>query len=132
MPGADGTQEQPQVQPAAPATHISVPRHVSDISDISRYQESGQPNILDRIPANIQAWIAFRLVFYFECCDRGNAWATLVKGIFNHDHRPTHRHNAGTVLDHAELLDLDDAKALGGRMLRRMLFPGMWLTKWLT
>jgi hypothetical protein len=57
---------------------------------------------------------------------------TRVKGIFDHDNRPTHHHNAGTMLNHAELLDLDDAKVLGGRMLRRMLSPGMWLTKWLT
>ena len=127
----DQAQGQPPVQPVA-AAPISVPRHVSDISDVVRYQESGQPNILDRTTANIQAWIAFRLVFYFECCDRGNVWATLVKGIYDHDNRPTHRHNAGTMLSHAELLDLDDAKVLGGRMLRRMLSPGMWLTKWLT
>jgi hypothetical protein len=81
--------------------------------------------ILDKTPENISFWIAFRLVYYYELIDRGNAWATLA-----HDCKDSfviqERHNAGKGNNAPQLLTYDAANDLAGRVLRLMLLPA-WL-----
>ena len=125
------TEEKDEETPVQVATQQHAAKFFFSLEDLEKHADSGKPRILDKTRPNMLSWIAFRLVLWFELVDRGNMWKTLHDGLYNHDDRIKHRHNAGVVTEGAEYFTLPDAISLGQRILRKLLLPGFWLTQWL-
>ena len=54
-----------------------VPRHVADLSDVQRCEDSKKDDLMDRTDINTQSWIAFRFQFYMALITRCNIWTQL-------------------------------------------------------
>ena len=54
----------PAADPPPPPPPPDVPRHVADLSDVQRCEDSKKDDLMDRTDANIRSWIAFRFSFY--------------------------------------------------------------------
>ena len=63
--------------PPPPPPPPDVPRHVADLSDVQRCDDSKKDDLMDRTDANTRSWIAFRFSFYMALITRCNVWTQL-------------------------------------------------------
>ena len=67
----------PAADPPPPPPPPDVPRHVADLSDVQRCEDSKKDDLMDRTDANTRSWIAFRFSFYMALITRCNVWSQL-------------------------------------------------------